>query len=81
MSDKTRRVLYPLAAAIVLGYFLFFTWRSSALFFDPDDMMNLYLAWTKSPGQILRANLFFCSDFYRPLAKDRAVGQHHRQVA
>lgn len=67
MPDKTRRLLYPLTAAIVLGYFLFFTWRSSALFFDPDDMMNLYLAWTKSPGQIWRANLFFWSDFYRPL--------------
>jgi len=29
--------------------------------------MNLYFAWKKTPVETLRANLFFWSDFYRPL--------------
>lgn len=64
---RLRRVLYPLTAAIVLAYFLFFTWRSVHLYFDQDDMLNLYMAWSKPPGEALRALLFYWSDFYRPL--------------
>ena len=67
MRPDSRRFLYPLTAAVVLAYYLFFTWRSLGLYFDPDDMMNLYLAWSKPLRQILKANLFFWSDFYRPM--------------
>ena len=66
-ESALRKILYPLTAAIVLAYFLFFTWRSVHRYFDPDDMMNLYLAWNKPLGQVLRANVFFWSDFYRPM--------------
>jgi hypothetical protein len=67
VPPDSRRILYPLTAAIVLAYYLFFTWHSIGLYFDADDMMNLYMAWTQSPVRILKANLFFWSDFYRPL--------------
>jgi hypothetical protein len=62
-----RRLWFGLTAAIVLAYYLFFTWRSIGLYFDPDDMMNLYLAWSKPLAQVLKANVLFWSDFYRPL--------------
>ncbi|MDQ1468984.1 MAG: hypothetical protein QOJ99_464 [Bryobacterales bacterium] len=67
MRPDQRRLLFGLTAAIVLAYYLFFTWRSVGLYFDPDDMMNLYLAWSKPLGQVLKANIFFWSDFYRPM--------------
>lgn len=67
MLPEARRFWYVLTGAFVLAWYLFFTWRSIGLYFDPDDMMNLYLVWSKPLGQLLRANLFFWSDFYRPL--------------
>jgi hypothetical protein len=44
---KLRRILIPLTAAVVLGYYLFFVWPGLKLYFDNDDMMNLYFAWSK----------------------------------
>jgi hypothetical protein len=62
-----RRVLYPLTAAAILAYFLFFTWKSLFLYFDQDDIYNLYMAWNKPAGQIVEANLLFWNGFFRPL--------------
>jgi hypothetical protein len=64
---RIRKLLRPLTIVIVLAYFLFFTWRSVFLYFDSDDMLNLYFAWTKPWGQILRAQAEFWSGFYRPM--------------
>jgi hypothetical protein len=60
---RIRKLLRPLTIVIVLAYFLFFTWRSVFLYFDSDDMLNLYFAWTKPWGQILRAQAEFWSGF------------------
>jgi hypothetical protein len=49
-----RRILYPLTAAFILAWFLFFTWKSLGRYFDNDDMMNLYLAWSKPLAEIYR---------------------------
>ena len=55
LSDSAaRRVLYPLTAAIILAWFLFFTWKSLGLYFDSDDMMNLYFAWSKPLADVYR---------------------------
>jgi hypothetical protein len=62
-----RKILYPLTAAIILAYFLFFTWKGVLLYFDADDMMNLYKAWSQPLGELLRANIVFWKGFYRPL--------------
>lgn len=51
-----RRALPVLTALIVLAYYLFFVWPSLRMYFDNDDMMNLYLAWSKP-----------VFDSYRPL--------------
>ncbi len=72
MQLKRRRLtpgglLYPLTAAIVLAYFLFFTWKSLFLYFDQDDMYNLYMGWSKPVGGVAGANLFFWNGFFRPL--------------
>jgi hypothetical protein len=64
-----RRILAVVTAALIAGFFLFFTWRSIFFYFDKDDMMNLYLAWHVPVGQILEANLIFWSDFIRPMGQ------------
>jgi hypothetical protein len=63
----TRRILYPLTAAIVLAYFLFFTWPSLRMYFDSDDMYALYFAWSKPWRQVIHENLFFWEGGFRPL--------------
>jgi len=62
-----RRVLYPLTAGIVLSYFLFFTGRSAAFYFDDDDMLNLYMAWHQPLGELVRSAVEYWSAAYRPL--------------
>lgn len=62
-----RRFLYPVAAAIILAYFFFFTWKSLFLYFDQDDMENLYFAWSKPLGEVARAHFLFWNGFIRPL--------------
>ena len=47
-------MLYPLTAAIIFAWFFFFTWKSLSLYFDSDDMMNLYLAWSKPLAEVYR---------------------------
>jgi len=49
-----RRILFPLTGAIVLAWFFFFTWKSVGFYFDNDDMMNLYLAWSKPLTEVYR---------------------------
>src|SRR6202021_554254 len=56
-------------AAAILGFFLFFIWPSFRLYFDQDDMYNLYFAWTKPATQLLRENLFFWQGAPRPLGQ------------
>jgi hypothetical protein len=62
-----RRILYPLTAAIILGYFLFFVWPSLHMYFDNDDMYALYFAWSKPWSQVIHENLFFWQGGFRPL--------------
>jgi hypothetical protein len=65
-ESTLRRILYPLTAAVILTYFIFFTEKSLGRYFDRDDMMNLYLAWSKPLGQVIEASLFLGSDVVRP---------------
>jgi hypothetical protein len=62
-----RRVLYPLTAAIILGYFLYFAWPSLRMYFDSDDMSALYFAWSKPWSQVIHETLFFWQGGFRPL--------------
>lgn len=63
----SRRLLYPLGAAVILAYYFFFTWRSLFRYFDEDDLSNLYFAWNKPLATVLGANLFFWNGFFRPM--------------
>ncbi|HEX4276214.1 MAG TPA: hypothetical protein VHZ74_12715 [Bryobacteraceae bacterium] len=63
----SRRILYPLTAAVILAYFLFFTWNSRHMYFDADDMYALYFAWSKPLMQIVRENLYLWRGEFRPL--------------
>jgi hypothetical protein len=65
--QNLRRILYPVTGALILAYFLFFTWPSLRMYFDNDDMYALYFAWSKPWGQIFRENLFFWQGNFRPL--------------
>ena len=62
-----RRVLYLVTGAIILAYFLFFTWPSLRRYFDNDDMYALYFAWNKPWSQVFRENVFFWQGNFRPL--------------
>lgn len=65
--SPARRILYPFTAAIILAYFLLFTWKSLFRYFDGDDMYNLYMAWSKPVGELIKQNLFFWTGAFRPL--------------
>src|SRR5882762_10332646 len=67
MRADAPRVLIPLTAAIVAAYFLFFTAPALGLYFDQDDMLNLYMIWTKPLRQVLVSLPAFWNDFNRPL--------------
>ena len=62
-----RRLLFPLTAALILGYFLYFVWPSLRMYFDSDDMYALYFAWSKPWSQVIHENLFFWQGGFRPL--------------
>jgi len=55
LSERARRTLFAaIGAAIVLAFYLFFTVKSVGRYFDNDDMMNLYLAWSKPLSEVFR---------------------------
>jgi hypothetical protein len=57
------------AALFIAGYFLHFSIGSLRTEFSPDDLMNCYVAWLRSPGVLLADNLLFFrpTGVYRPL--------------
>src|ERR1035441_3308841 len=59
--------LRKLTAAIILGYFLYFVWPSLRMYFDKDDMYNLYFAWSQPWSRVIHENLFFWQGGFRPL--------------
>jgi hypothetical protein len=67
IMTRVRRVLYPVTAALILAYFLFFTWHSRLLYFDADDMNSLYFAWSKPLLQVVQENVLLWKGEYRPL--------------
>ncbi len=50
----------------IAAFFLAFTWRGMRMYFTGDDMMNLYNYWTRPASQLLQANIFFWTPYYRP---------------
>ncbi len=59
----------PVGIAVLVGlYFLHLTLRGALTFFNPDDLTNLYAAWTDPWHKIITANLIFWSGYTRPLA-------------
>ena len=49
-----RRLPSVVAASVVLALYFFFTARSAGRYFDNDDMMNLYFAWSRPLAQVYR---------------------------
>lgn len=48
MSERRLRLLLvSITTVVILAYYLFFVWPGLRLYFDNDDMMNLYFAWSK----------------------------------
>ena len=57
-------------AVFVVGfslYFLRFTVDGLNSWFSGDDLMNMHYYWVRSWAEVLRANVIFTSDFYRPM--------------
>ena len=52
----------------IAAWLLLQTWRGLFAAFTPDDIMNMYWAWTEPLGRLIIANFFpFASNSYRPL--------------
>jgi hypothetical protein len=55
LSERARRRIIIIACGlIILGWYLFFTWKSLFRYFDNDDMMNLYFAWSRPLAEVVR---------------------------
>lgn len=52
---------------LIGAYFLAFTWRGLLSGFFPDDMINMYGAWERSPSTLFKDHLMFWHNNYRPL--------------
>ena len=57
------------------GYFLLLTRQAVHGYFSPDDLMNLYRAWSYPLGLLIKGNILFFlhSPFYRPWGR-RGIG-------
>ena len=68
MSSTARRpfILRILAGLLIGAYFMAFTWRALLMYFSGDDVMNLYGYWSRPVAELIRANIFFWTPYYRP---------------
>ena len=58
-----RRIL---SGSFIAAFFLAFTWRGMLVYFTGDDMMNLYGYWSRPVSDLIKANIFFWTPYYRP---------------
>jgi hypothetical protein len=63
----TNRILSVLAGLCIVAYFLFLAGEGVFAYFSPDDLMNLYSAWTQPALAVIKGNILFFSGFYRPM--------------
>lgn len=56
----------PILIAFIALYFLWFAAAGLSTGFAPDDMHNMHKYWEAGPAAVAKANLTFCSSFYRP---------------
>lgn len=68
---KADRILFALGAICIAAYFLFMTRQAVRGYFSPDDLMNLYRAWSPPLGLLFKGNILFFlhSPYYRPLGE------------
>jgi len=69
--QKFDRLLCIAGVVFIAGYFLLLAGQTVHGYFSPDDMMNLYRAWSPPLGGLIKGNILFFlhSPFYRPLAE------------
>jgi hypothetical protein len=56
-----------LCAALVIGWFAYFSLDSLGVRFAPDDMMNLAGYWRMKPAMSVASHVLLWRDFYRPM--------------
>ena len=61
------RIASTLAGLCIVAYFLILAGEGVFAYFSPDDLMNLYSAWTKPAVEAIKGNILFFSGFYRPM--------------
>ena len=62
-----QKLISVAAALCILFYFLVLAGEGVHAYFSPDDLMNLYGYWQRPLGDLVRANLLFYSNFFRPM--------------
>src|SRR5437016_4550729 len=55
------------AAGIVAAVVFWFARQGLAAYFTGDDLMNLYVAWSRPFSRILFENVFYFTPGYRPM--------------
>jgi hypothetical protein len=67
---RTRNLIFSIVTPLfIAAYFFWFTKDTLHSYFNSDDCMTLYRAWSNSAGALWKANLLFFvnSPFYRPM--------------
>ena len=64
--ERSRGVMALLTGLALCAWFVFLIRGGLASWFDGDDLMNLHYYWIRSWPALLKANLMFWSDYYRP---------------
>src|SRR5579862_3163815 len=68
---KRDRLLFAGGALFITGYVLLLARPALEGYFSPDDLTNLYRAWSLPPGRLVADNFLFFrhSPYYRPFAE------------
>ena len=61
------RIAGAAAAVSIACYYLYLAGEGIRAYFSPDDLMNLYVCWQKPLADVLKANVLFFTDFFRPM--------------
>ena len=63
--SRARTVVF---AALILTYFLYFSWDRLPVHFSSDDMMNMAYHWSFTPARLLLAQFAIWQGVHRPMA-------------
>ena len=67
MESRASKFVPVAAALVIAAQFAWFAGAGLRSYFSPDDVMNLYRAWSQPAWKLVGANLLYCSGAFRPM--------------